>query len=672
MKKAARISAILLLAALMLPLMLSAMNAAKTAAGNGHSNVYVDASRPDNSGDGLSWATAFKTIDAAIHSVDHPGTIHVAAGTYRENLRLDDTFDMVGAGAPVTIIDGGGFGQVVRVSSLPDQVNGISGFTIQNGNFNGAAPVENVIQGDQVALAVGMPSGGGIYVAIDHTLTIEDCVIRNNTAPFLGGGVYNAGRLYMNRCTVSGNSAGMVGGGVANFSDEGQIGFISLKNCTIYGNSITGEMPAIVGMPQIWIGGGVFNGGDAEFWNVTIANNSVPSDPAAHGGGIANVPLQCPNGGNQMLGSPVKNRAMFINTIVANNVPDNGYNDVEATILSLGNSIDSQDNCGFNGESDQVNTNPLLGPLQDNGGPTPTMAICTNSPAFNRGADYTHSNGQLNAENYDVPVTDQRGVARPQAGIYDIGAFETVPIAVTTLESGAAGFPSATFSGNLDSGIGGAPVYVSFQYGSSPDTFTVNSAPQLMTSTGPFSAVVTDLPLGICYYRAVATGDCTAYGGEKSIAFLPPPLNSSSSNAGAGAGAGIGLGSPVGLPNISVVSASLSSVSVTPGSPVTVAASVANRGTVNGTAAVKLYVNGQEDTSRGVTVSSGSSVPITFTIHRNEPGTYTVYVGGTPAGSFTVDASSDPNIVLYISLGLIVAALIAFVFYVRGRQNPQT
>ena len=680
MNKVARISAAVLLAALILPLMFSAVHADKVVAFvNGHSNVYVDASRPDNSGSGSSWATAKKTIAAAISIVDHPGgTIHVAAGTYRENLYLDDSFIMVGAGAPVTVIDGGGAWQVIRASSYFGQENTISGFTIQNGKVNGSAAVEQAML-PQGLLGNGMPVGGGVYVGLDHTLTMNDCVIRNNTASFLGGGIYNAGRLYMNGCTVSGNSAGMVGGGIANFSDEGDIGFMKLTNCTISGNSVTGaslvttvvpsdavDEPGLFGMPQLWIGGGVFNGGDAEFWNVTIAGNTVPSNQNSHGGGIANVPLQCTNDATEVSAPiEIKNRAMFVNTIVANNVPDNGYKDAKAVIWSLGNNIDSQDNCGFDRVSDQVNTNPLLGLLQDNGGPTPTMAICTNSPAFNRGTDYSPVNDSLSIGIYEIPDIDQRGVARPQAGIYDIGAFETVPISVSTLDAGTAAVTTATFNGNLLSGIGGAPVYVSFQYGSSQDSYTGNTAPQLVTSTGPFSAVVTGLPFGMCYYRAVATGDCTAYGQANKIAILPPLGNSGSSNPASGTGPG----SFVGMPNITVVSASLSSASASPGSPVTVTANIANRGTVNGTAAVKLYVNGQEDTSRGITVNSGSNVPMTFTVSRNEPGTYTVYVGGTPAGSFTVGASSDADIILYISAGLVAAALIAFLFYMRRRQG---
>jgi len=90
-----------------------------------------------------------------------------------------------------------------------------------------------------------------------------------------------------------------------------------------------------------------------------------------------------------------------------------------------------------------------------------------------------------------------------------------------------------------------------------------------------------------------------------------------------------------------------------------VTALVANRGIANGSTNLKLYVNSEEDSSQGVTVESGGSRPVYFTVSRNERGTYTIYIGGVQAGSFMVEDVVDPNIILYISLSLI---FLAFVF----------
>jgi hypothetical protein len=90
-----------------------------------------------------------------------------------------------------------------------------------------------------------------------------------------------------------------------------------------------------------------------------------------------------------------------------------------------------------------------------------------------------------------------------------------------------------------------------------------------------------------------------------------------------------------------------------PGSTVTVTADVANTGTGNGTANIKVYLNGAEESSQGVTGSTKVGLDVT----RNEPGIYTIYVGGTEAGSFTVDQFADPNVILYISGSLLFFCL---------------
>jgi hypothetical protein len=127
--------------------------------------------------------------------------------------------------------------------------------------------------------------------------------------------------------------------------------------------------------------------------------------------------------------------------------------------------------------------------------------------------------------------------------------------------------------------------------------------------------------------------------------------------------------SPVMLPNIQVQSASLSASKVAPGTPVTITASLANKGTANGTTAVKVYVNGQEETSQGITVNSGSNIPLSFTVSRNEPGTYAVYVDGVAAGSFTVE-SDDSNIILFISVALVFIALVVGMLFFLRRKRP--
>ena len=126
---------------------------------------------------------------------------------------------------------------------------------------------------------------------------------------------------------------------------------------------------------------------------------------------------------------------------------------------------------------------------------------------------------------------------------------------------------------------------------------------------------------------------------------------------------------PMQLPNLLVQSASLSAFKVIPGTPVTVTANVANRGTVNGSTKIKVYVNGEEDSSLAVTVESGGSRQVYFTVSRSQPGTYHIYIGGTQAGIFTVEETVDPNIILLISCMLIITSIVLSVIYVLRRRQ---
>ncbi len=117
-------------------------------------------------------------------------------------------------------------------------------------------------------------------------------------------------------------------------------------------------------------------------------------------------------------------------------------------------------------------------------------------------------------------------------------------------------------------------------------------------------------------------------------------------------------GSPIGLSAVSVQSASISTEAVSPGMPVTVTADIANRGTVNGSKKVTLYVNGKVESTQGVTVNSGSTSKLTFNVSRSEPGDYTVYVDGVPAGSFKVEMVTGNDGILIFSVALVALTLI--------------
>jgi hypothetical protein len=94
-------------------------------------------------------------------------------------------------------------------------------------------------------------------------------------------------------------------------------------------------------------------------------------------------------------------------------------------ITSLGYNLDSDGTCGLSGNGDISDADPLIGQIQDNGGPTWTHALLTNSPAIDA-----------------IPLTDclvntdQRGILRPQGLGCDIGAYELVPAHEIQLNKG--------------------------------------------------------------------------------------------------------------------------------------------------------------------------------------------------------------------------------------------
>ncbi len=153
------------------------------------------------------------------------------------------------------------------------------------------------------------------------------------------------------------------------------------------------------------VGGGlalepIMNHGSAalNFTNLTIAHNTAGGSIGI-GGGVVFEPSGTSSG-------------TFVNTIIALNNAVNGP-DCEGNVPSSGHNLERHTSCGFNNASgDLQNTNPKLGPLADNGGPTKTLRLLGGSPAINAGSDEA------------CPSTDQRGISRPQGHHCDIGAYE--------------------------------------------------------------------------------------------------------------------------------------------------------------------------------------------------------------------------------------------------------
>jgi hypothetical protein len=126
----------------------------------------------------------------------------------------------------------------------------------------------------------------------------------------------------------------------------------------------------------------------------------------------------------------------LVNTIVALNTGSSP--DVSGVFLSLGHNLIGATNgsSGFSAPGDQVGLNPQIGPLANNGGPTPTMPLLPGSPAIDA------------ADTAAAPATDQRGAPRPVGPAADIGAYEYGWPAVLRISPSGANGPNILGSGN--------------------------------------------------------------------------------------------------------------------------------------------------------------------------------------------------------------------------------
>jgi CSLREA domain-containing protein len=317
-------------------------------------------------------------------------------------------------------------------------------------------------------------AGGGGGIRNSGTLTVANSLVSHNVA-IIGGGIANSGLLVLTDSLVTGNTADR-GGGLYNYTynADSDTGMMTVTNSVISDNEATRNDPD-------YGGGGLFNTGTGgavavfvnsaltgntsryshggaiyndHFGQVTLVNSTLSGNVALKDGGgiydrgnsiymtivslynttIANNRTELGEGGGIHIWGSMFN---FGNSIVAGNNDDGNeapdcFTAASGVVNSLGyNLIQAPSGCNISGDltGNLSGVSPGLGPLQDNGGPTPTHALLTDSLALDAGnpAGCTDQLG-------NVLVVDQRGMARPVDGDSvlgarcDIGAFELSPI----------------------------------------------------------------------------------------------------------------------------------------------------------------------------------------------------------------------------------------------------
>ncbi len=268
------------------------------------------------------------------------------------------------------------------------------------GVANGYAPEGSFGVGSSDAL------GGGIYNA--GTLTVSNSTLSHNIDSFSGGGIYNTGTLTVSNSTLSKNIAGeSAGGGISN------TGTLTVRNSTLSKNNSEGES-----------GGGIYNEGTLTVSNSTLSenDNNIFNNNIFNRGSATVSHSTLYEVGSATNMASLEGTLTVSNTIVASNGPAKDcFVLFSGTIIDGGYNLSSDGSCGFSTANNSLpNTDPKLGELAFNGGPTQTHALLEDSPAVDKGNSSA------------ATADDQRGEKRPSdfpeianAGDgSDIGAFE--------------------------------------------------------------------------------------------------------------------------------------------------------------------------------------------------------------------------------------------------------
>jgi predicted outer membrane repeat protein len=246
-------------------------------------------------------------------------------------------------------------------------------------------------------------SGGAIYSS--GTLTITNSEISDNMATFYGGAIVNnggqieisatsfvnnragqGGAIYHQAGTAVINSALFMGNGYASTSEGGAVfasAPLEVTNSTFAGNFAE-------------TGGGIYN----DYTAVNVLNSTFHINRADLGGALFN------------LFGTTRMKNTILSTSLSLDGTTSSLNCDGPPHVSDGYNLGSDQSCSLTQTGDLQNTDPMLAPLGDNGGPTLTHMPMPNSPAIDGGT------------NEGCPADDQRGYPRPAGSACDIGAVE--------------------------------------------------------------------------------------------------------------------------------------------------------------------------------------------------------------------------------------------------------
>lgn len=550
-------------------------------------------------------ANANSAINAGLGGAIHAegGTLTLVNATLTHNLANDGGGLSLGTGANATLThaliisnttadDGAGIenddGAVMLVdsqvlsntASLTD-TNGEGG-GLNNGNGLGTLFVINsTISGNSARNGGGISNDGGHVTLVNSTVS-------NNTAPTgsgRGGGINNYDAsipvtLTITNSAIYSNTSGIDGGGIRH---GGAAGTLAMDNSTLSGNiSVSGS------------GGGLYNTAQSTLANVTLAFNT-----AANGDGLRNT-----------------GTLIIRNSLLAHNDTQNCNN--SGTLTSQGYNLKSDATCGsvFNAAGDMTNTlAALIGPLQNNGGPTFSHAPLNASPGA---IDAGHPSGCLSTAGL-VLADDQRGFARPVSGRCDIGAVEYThtDLGVSLSDDQTNAVPGLPLTYTMVVTNSGAVTVTGATITNTTSDIFVNSIWACTASagstcpasgTGALSATLTLAPASILSFTITGSVASHASGALTHTAYLVAPVgvnDSAPANNTAIDSDNLTPQSDVGLSNTDGQAAAL------PGSPLTYTIVVTNAGPSDavGVLVTDVFPSALESVTWSCTASGGSLCP---------------------------------------------------------------